>query len=139
MQIDKTISNVEECDLKERGRGWGCTFQIKVETKLQKTITRGRTINLRGRKMWTSCTYEKLPKICFKCEQIVHEQSRCERPMALKKGHTEQFGSWLQTKNGRRQYISPKTREKQPMKEIGDSDTISIKPNCHKLTTNIFA
>lgn len=26
MQIDKTISNVEQCDVKERDKGWGCTF-----------------------------------------------------------------------------------------------------------------
>lgn len=50
---------------------WGKTRRVKIDMALQKSIPRGRIINILGNKTWVPFTYEKLPWIYFKCGRLL--------------------------------------------------------------------
>lgn len=57
---------------------WGNHLRVNIEVDIRKAITKGRTVNLEGNKLWVSLTYEKLPKIYFKCGRIKHDNDGCK-------------------------------------------------------------
>lgn len=71
-QIGATIGRVVAVDAKEDGIGWGNFLRVNIEIDLDKTISRGQTINLKGNRLCIPLKYEKLPKLCFKCGRIIH-------------------------------------------------------------------
>lgn len=73
-QMGKQIGVVKEVDAKEDGYGWGHFLRIIIKIDLQKPISRGRSINSLGIKVWIPIKYEKL---CFKCGRIVHGSQGC--------------------------------------------------------------
>lgn len=76
-QIGDTIRVVKEVDAQENGLAWGDFLKMKIEIDLRKLISQGRTVNVKGQKIWVPLKYEKLPKICFKCRRIAHERDGC--------------------------------------------------------------
>lgn len=64
-----------------------------MELDLRKAVARGRTTNLMGNKLWVPLTYEKLPKLCFKCGRIKHGMEGWKGVVG--KGDRLQYGSWL--------------------------------------------
>ncbi|XP_042941294.1 uncharacterized protein LOC122275977 [Carya illinoinensis] len=107
-QIGKTIGNVKEVDVREDGIGWGRYLRVKIELDLRKSIARGRTANVLGSKIWVPLSYEKLPKICFKCGRLVHGAEGC---VGLDgRGGGSQYGTWLRTYHTDRGNITENNR-----------------------------
>lgn len=71
VQIRNSMGKVEEVDAPKDDVGWGNHFKMKIEIDLRKAIARGRTIMLDEQKLWVPFTYEKLPKLFFKCGCII--------------------------------------------------------------------
>ncbi|XP_035551145.1 uncharacterized protein LOC118349709 [Juglans regia] len=90
-QLGNTIGVVEKVDVKEDGSGWGRYLRVLIVIDLQKPLARGRTINVKGEKLWIPIRYEKLPRFCFSCGCLIHEKGGCEN----KNVGTEQYGVWL--------------------------------------------
>ncbi|XP_035544143.1 uncharacterized protein LOC118347922 [Juglans regia] len=91
-RIGGTIGKVVEVDVREDGLGWGSFLRVRVECDLRKVMARGRTLNLQGKNMWVSFTYEKLPRMCFRCDHILHSPQGCTGEATEAGG---QFGPWL--------------------------------------------
>lgn len=87
----ESIGKVDEVDVKGDGSGWGKCLRVSIEMDLTKPLARGRTICVKGEKLWISLRYEKLLRICFDCGCIVHGNQGCKGET---KGHN-QYGSWL--------------------------------------------
>lgn len=71
------IGEVIKCDVDENGSRWGSTLQVLIEIDLQKPVSRGRTINVMGKKLWIPLAFEKLLSICFGCGRIIHLEGSC--------------------------------------------------------------
>ncbi|XP_040997111.1 uncharacterized protein At4g02000-like [Juglans microcarpa x Juglans regia] len=98
IHIGNSVGKIINVDVPEDGVGWGEFLRIKVEICLTKKIARGRMINVRGNREWIPIQYEKLPKICFKCGQIVHISGNCSGEggkSSETEGKTAQFRPWL--------------------------------------------
>ncbi|XP_042944639.1 uncharacterized protein LOC122278524 [Carya illinoinensis] len=78
-QIGESIGVVKEIDEWRDGSGWEGIMRVKVELNLKRTIARGRTMNLLGKKYWIPLRYEKLPRMCFNCGVIVHGGEGCPK------------------------------------------------------------
>lgn len=76
-QIEESIGKVIEVDTQEDGSRWGCNLRVRVECDLSKVVARGRMVNIQGKSMWVPFSYEKLPKLCFKCRRILHQPQGC--------------------------------------------------------------
>lgn len=72
-QIGSSIGRFTKADLPTDGVGWESSLRIRVELNIMNSLARGRTIIVNSQKMWIPIRYEKLPKICFRCGQISHE------------------------------------------------------------------
>lgn len=77
-QISDTIGKILECDVDEKGNGWGKVSRVLIELDLQRTIPHGRTLNVKGVKFWIPIIYEKLSRLCFHCGRIVHGLEGCD-------------------------------------------------------------
>lgn len=51
-RIGSSIGRVEEVDVEDDDIGWGSYLQVKVCLKLTKPIAHGRTITIKGLKIW---------------------------------------------------------------------------------------
>lgn len=55
-------------------------------------------IKVNGKGVWENLKYEKLPRMCFKCGRILHDDEGCDEG-ALKSESmsvtNSQFGAWL--------------------------------------------
>lgn len=91
-QIGKTLSRMIDSVIKDYGASGGRT--LCVEVNLFKPMPRGRTLNVNGKRLWIPFTYEKLPRLCFKCGQILHGAGGCKQRDSLT---TNQYGAWLRS------------------------------------------
>lgn len=66
------------CDLDKNGPCWGSTLRVFIEMDLKKPISRGKTINVLGNKLWMPLTFEKLLIIRFSCGKIIHIEVTCK-------------------------------------------------------------
>lgn len=64
---------------------------MRIKCDLRKVIAWGRTVCLGGKSMWVPLTYEKLPRLCFKCGRIIHQEHGCAE------SEGGQFGLWLRS------------------------------------------
>lgn len=98
VHIESSPGKVLEVDTTEDNISWGNYFRVKIEMDLRKVIARGRTVTLDEQKMRAPFTYEKLPKIHFKCGCIIHREQGCVES-GIKQDHSgereSQFGPWL--------------------------------------------
>ncbi|XP_042953524.1 uncharacterized protein LOC122290065 [Carya illinoinensis] len=89
--IGSSIGEVKEVDVQEDGSAWVRCLRVKVKCDLRRSIARGRTILVDGKKSWIPFRYEKLPRMCFGCGRIVHEKEGCK----VEEGISGQYGVWL--------------------------------------------
>ncbi|XP_042952161.1 uncharacterized protein LOC122289250 [Carya illinoinensis] len=104
-EIGESIGKVEEVDAPKDDVGWGSYLRVKVEMDMRKAVARGRTIEVEGKKLWVPFTYEKLPKLCFKCGCIIHGEEGCTGGIlsqAIEGERKTQFGPWLRASGGPR-------------------------------------
>lgn len=98
LQIGGSLGKALEVDAPEDTISRGNYFRVKFEMDIRKAIARGRTVTLDEQKMQSPFTYEKLPKICFKCGCIIHREQGCVES-GMKQDHSgekeSQFGPWL--------------------------------------------
>lgn len=50
--ISNTIGLVKACDVQIDGSGWGTVLRVFIELDLYKPITKGRTLSVKGSKIW---------------------------------------------------------------------------------------
>ncbi|XP_042972825.1 uncharacterized protein LOC122304632 [Carya illinoinensis] len=107
-RIGKTVGKVVDVDTQEDGTGWGRWLRVKVEIKLRKQIARGRFISVQNAKHWVLFRYESLPKICFQCSWLLHDDQGCQ---ASKENQREedpdgkpQFSPWLRAEMAPRRW-----------------------------------
>lgn len=89
--IGNSLGQVMECDVDDNGNA-GKVFRIRIEIDLLKTLSRGRTINVKGERLCVPITYEKLPRISFWCGKLVHGQRNCEGDGDTVPISTKQYG-----------------------------------------------
>ncbi|XP_040994343.1 uncharacterized protein LOC121240886 [Juglans microcarpa x Juglans regia] len=82
-KVGNSIGRVMEIDVDEEGIEWGKCLQIKVEIDLKRSIVRGPMINASGSKVWIPFKYEKSPRLCFTCRQILHDTRLCNRQKVM--------------------------------------------------------
>lgn len=62
---------------------------------LQKPVSRGRTINVMGNKLWIRLTFKKLPRISFGCGRIIHFKGSYREARGPLNNSSAQYGPWL--------------------------------------------
>jgi hypothetical protein len=104
-KLGAAVGRVEEVDTNEEGVGWGEYLRVRIHVNLRKPLVRGRMLKIRDRTTWISFQYEKIPRFCFKCGVIAHDQEGCLLRGSRKiydKEVDEQFGPWLRVGSPRR-------------------------------------
>lgn len=71
IEVGKTLGKVVDVDTDVDDTCWGNYLRVRIEIPLNKPIVRGRTVTMKGEKLWIPFKYEQLQRICFKCCQIV--------------------------------------------------------------------
>lgn len=69
-------------------------MHVKVCLNLTMLIARGRKVTIRSTLHSVSIKYEKLPKVCFQCECVIHLSKQYSKADNLK-GSNEQLDTWL--------------------------------------------
>jgi hypothetical protein len=83
----------------------GQAMRIRVSIDITKPLCRGRMAMLeKGREVWISFKYERLPNFCYWCGHVTHSDKDC--PYWLRNQETlqledQQFGPWLRASNER--------------------------------------
>lgn len=90
--IGKSLGKVLEEDVDEDDIGWRLFLKFRLEINLEKPLTCGRSLEVKGKSLWIPIKYEKLPHFCFSCGRILHS-SECN----AQNGNNEknQFSAWL--------------------------------------------
>lgn len=99
--IANTVGSFKDCEIQEDGLSWGSVLQALIEMNIQQPIARGRTINVQGNRHWIPFTYEKLPRLCFKCGRISHGNGHCDFNETQNKSPTGPLGPWLRAGGNR--------------------------------------
>ncbi len=98
-KIGALVGLVEEVDVNDDEPGWGEYLRVKVMVDLSKPLARGRMLHVQNRSIWIAFKYEKLPKLCYRCEIIIHGQQGCNRDgshRSVAKVNDQPYGPWLQ-------------------------------------------
>lgn len=119
-QIRNTLGTIQVFYIEEDGSSWGNVLRLYIEMDLHKPLSRGKTINVHGNQSWMPITYEKLPKLCFRCGRITHERAACSGIDGTSESPFGQFGPWLRA-NVDHHYEKNK-------KPFGPSPSSSTKP-----------
>lgn len=82
-------------DMDTDDTSWGSYLRIRVFVDLNKLLARERKISVAEQDVWIPIKYKKLPKFCFGCGRILHEDggSSLKGPSSF-----EQHGVWLREK-----------------------------------------
>lgn len=75
-------------------------LQIHIEMDLQKPISRGRTLNIIGIKIWVPLIYEKLPRLCFRCGKIIHGRDFYNEEATTPNNFNGQYRPWFRVEMG---------------------------------------
>lgn len=90
--IGKTIGQVLEIDVEDDDTSFGPFLRVQVKLNLNKPLTRGRSIQVKGENIWIPIKYEKLSPFCFHFGRIAHtENYNPNHANAVE----NQFGAWL--------------------------------------------
>lgn len=90
--LGSSLGTVLEIDAEMDDKVWGNFLRVRIEIQLSKPLTRGRSLVVKGEKIWTLIQYEKLPRFCFFCGKIFHDIA-CQP--SLNPNFEPQFGTWL--------------------------------------------
>ena len=85
---------------KSKAEGEGGSFmRVRVRLDITIPLSRGRKVSLgRGKELWVSFKYERLPNICYWCGYLNHDDRDCEAWIESEgslKEEDKQFGPWL--------------------------------------------
>ncbi|XP_041019827.1 uncharacterized protein LOC121261463 [Juglans microcarpa x Juglans regia] len=127
--IGGTIGKVEEVDTKEDGVGWGKFLRVCINIELMKPLARGRTITMKGEKLWIPVKYEKLPRFCFECGCLIHGPQGCTGKL----GEKLQYGVWLRadTKIGSKLKIRANGFESK-WREVNEGEEEGVRDDQHE-------
>lgn len=70
-------------------------LRVFIEIDLKKPISRGRTINVLGKKLWIALTFDKLSRIYFGCGKIIHGERSCKEMRGSLSSSSGQYGPRL--------------------------------------------
>lgn len=106
-KIGNLVGSAIKVDTEDDGIGWGRCLQVKVELPIcTSPFPRAASSMSRSQNFGCIFRYEKLPKICIHCGQLLHRE---QGYLALRGDQKEQgaveaqFGTWLRaTSNVRR-------------------------------------
>ncbi|XP_059458313.1 uncharacterized protein LOC132187906 [Corylus avellana] len=107
MKIGASVGEVEDIDVTEEGVGWGEFLRVRIRLDLSKPLSRGRTINLRGKSLWIAFQYEKIPQYCYTCGVIKHGKQGCGGTAGWRINGGEkkvEFGLWLRVPSPTRRH-----------------------------------
>lgn len=90
--IGNTIVKVMDVDVETDNTGQGSFLRVRVDLNLFKPLACGRKITIMGDTLWISVKYEKLPKFCFGCSQILHSKGGCPKDESTA---NDQYGGQL--------------------------------------------
>lgn len=93
--IGNTLGVFKDCDVEKDGPGWARVLCLCIEMDLHKPLSRWRAINIHGNSSWMPITYEKLPKLRFRCGKIAHGMGACNDVHGASDGSSGQFRLWL--------------------------------------------
>lgn len=99
-KISNTLRVVEACDVEEDGFGLGKVRCLCIEMDLHKPLSQEWTINIQGNWRWMPITYEKLPKLCFRCGRITRGRGDCGGAKGITESATGPYNPWLRAKVG---------------------------------------
>ena len=68
-------------------------FQVDVD--ITKTLRRGMRVMLKGRPIWISFKYVKLPEFCYDCGRLGHVLASCDLHQEVEDEPDLQYGDWL--------------------------------------------
>uniref|UniRef100_A0A2N9G7B6 Reverse transcriptase domain-containing protein n=1 Tax=Fagus sylvatica TaxID=28930 RepID=A0A2N9G7B6_FAGSY len=89
----------------EKAAGSGQAMRIRVSIDITKPLCRGRKAMLeKGREVWISFKYERLPNFCYWCGLVSHSDKDCPhwlRNQEKLQLEDQQFGPWLRASNER--------------------------------------
>lgn len=114
--VGQSIGEVEDVDIAGDGVDWGRYLCVKNVMDVEQSLARGRTIHLKGKDIWVSLQYEKLPRIFFDCGTTKHGPSGCLLGGSRRLHEVEedkQFGPWLRAQapihrtSSRMAYLGP--------------------------------
>jgi hypothetical protein len=77
VKLGSNAGTVEEVVTNDEGIGWGEYLRVRIRINIQKLLVRGKMINVRNKAVLIPFKYEKIPKFCYQCEVIRHEDQRC--------------------------------------------------------------
>jgi len=104
LRIGQSIGLVEDVDVTSDGVGWGRYLRIRVNVDITKPLEKGRPFLIKGKSIWVSFKYEKLPLFCYHCGRIYHADKTC----SSKTGYilnddtkARPWGSWLRAEDMR--------------------------------------
>lgn len=65
--IGDTIGTIEDedVDVEANDTGWGNYLRVRIEINLKKALARGRSINVKGKKLWIPIKYKKITQFMF--------------------------------------------------------------------------
>jgi hypothetical protein len=104
-QIGATVGKVEDMDVLDDGVGWGKYLQVKIHIDLSKPLARGRIIKIQNKDHWIAFKYEKLPRFCFPCGMVLHDNGKCRYNSARKSQRLEEaveYRPWLRIMSPKR-------------------------------------
>ena len=92
IEIDKRANQSEQAKF----------LRIRVELPIDKPLRRGgNVVGMDGDKFWVYYKYERLPKFCFLCGIMGHDDKHCQA-YPDRQNATPQYGDWLRANgNGR--------------------------------------
>lgn len=59
--IGNTLGEVEDIKVDTHDTSWEPYLHLRVQLNLKKALARGRSLEVRGEKLWIPIKYEKLP------------------------------------------------------------------------------
>jgi hypothetical protein len=96
------IDHVSEGDANAEG---GMAMRVRVIMDITKPLCRGRKIRLeKGKELWISFKYERLPNFCYWCGHVSHSDKDCPYWLRNKDSlriEEQQFGQWLRASTER--------------------------------------
>lgn len=93
-ELGNNIGKFIEVDWQTRQSDQAKFIRVRVDLQLDKPLRRGgKVASVEGEKYWVSFRYERLPKFCFQCGRLGHDEKHCTELLAHQ--NPKQYGDWL--------------------------------------------
>ena len=68
---------------------------LQVDVDVTKPLKRGMHVMIKGKPIWVSFKYVKLPELCYGCGHLGHVLSTCEFTKDINEDSELPYGDWL--------------------------------------------